>query len=109
MTFSFEVCLSTNVFPPEGWHRNSPKNRKLLQCLDSIVSHRFYEFPHGNLVQLTLHMHVNMPPTCFEGPLGRKILFRDPGLQNTVPGGPHEIDQDQDSAKNLSNPGHKQK
>jgi len=29
-------------------------------------------------------MHLNMSPTCFEGPRGRKIEFRDPGPGRTI-------------------------
>jgi len=43
-----------------------------------------YPFPHAKSMHQTPQMHSNTCPTCFEGPRGMKIRFRDPGIGSRV-------------------------
>ena len=43
-----------------------------------------YPFPYANSMRKTPQMQLNTSPTCFEGPRGREIWFRDPGPENRV-------------------------
>jgi len=72
-----------NGFPPKGWQEISILAKIVFGGILSIVQW-LYPFPHASPMQKAPQIHLNMPPTCFVGPQGRKIGFRDPGPENRV-------------------------
>jgi len=69
-----------NVLSPKGWQKKFQQCRKPTNAWSRSIVQWFQPFPHAS------SMHSNMLPTCFEGPRGRKIGFRSPGLENGVEG-----------------------
>ena len=79
-------CIFRKCVLHTGLAKNSPKRYQTQNVWIFSIGQWFYQFRHANSMQKTSQMHSNTFLTCFEGPQGQKIGFRDLGPENKVQG-----------------------